>query len=317
MLSRVAERLYWLGRYLERCENSARLAGVNAQLTLDLPIAAAVVWRSLIDVIDAQEPFLETHTEANERNVLRFMLADKRNVGSLVNSVLYARENVRATREVLPNEAWEVITELYHFVNDNINDGIGRQNRHEFIDFVISYCQQFTGMMMGTMSHTEAYLFTQVGRNLERADMTTRIIDVGARELFTRSDRLPEVHDNILWTTVLRSLSAYQMYRQHVRDRVNGADVVEFVLKNAAFPRAVFHCLQAIDNGFAGLPQNEEPQRLLAHLKRVVRECKVAKLLPDDLHEFIDTMQVDLAEVHDIVARTWFGRDVEVPTASD
>lgn len=311
MLSRVAERMYWLGRYIERAEDTARLVGVNAALALDMPGAGPVVWRSLPDIIDCKDQFTTLYGEANERNVVKFMLVDAANAGSLLNSVASARENVRTTREVLPNETWEIINELYLYTREHVGPALTRGGRHEFLQHVMRSCHEFSGQLLGTLSRNQAYHFMQIGRSVERADMTTRILDVAAKELLPIAATLPETYRDMLWIDVLRSLSAYQMYRQQVRDRVNAEDVVEFLFKDMEFPRAVLHCLAEIDKGFYALPQSASALETLLRAQDLTLNFSTEDLRADRLHAFIDDLQLALAHIHLEVERAWFGHAPE------
>lgn len=312
MLSRVAERMYWFGRYLERAENTARLVNVNSSLLLDLPVMDRHIWGGLIAITGSDDTFGD-RANADEKNVTRFLLADAANPGSLLSSVRMMRENVRTTREIMPSEAWERINEMYLFVDKNVQGGLGRGGRYEFLAGTIGYCHQITGQLFSNMSHGVAYDFIRIGRNLERADMTTRILDVGCMNLLTHKVDVALAFDNILWMNVLRSLSAYQMYRQHVRDRVNGEDVVQFLLKNAEFPRTVDHCLAELVTCLSRLPRNDLALRAVSRLRRLLGETDVAVLLAGDLHQFIDQLQLELAEISSQVSQTWFQYTPQAP----
>lgn len=312
MLSRVAERVYWMSRYLERAENTARLLTVYTNLLLDLPRGTKVGWHSLVLISGAHSAFEATRRPADERSVVRFLLADPNGL-SLVNVLSMARENARTTREIIPAEAFEQINDLYHYIRDNAARGIARGPRHELLQEIIESCQQLTGLLAGTMSHNDAYSFIRIGRYLERADMTTRIVDVGSGSLLPDMTRRAEgdinpaePYENILWMSVLRSISAYQMYRQHVRDRVNAEDVVMFLMQDTQFPRAVVHCLQHVQNCIAKLPNHENAQRQVAAALRRAQDARIPTLLADGLFQFIDELQVEVATIHEQVAGTWF-----------
>ena len=309
MLSKVAERMYWLGRYVERAENIARLVNVNASLQLDLPRGVKPPWHGLTDIFDQTEEFLQAPKTADERSVIKFILADKDNASSLLSTVRFARENARTTREILPTEAFELITELHHFANERINDALGRAGRHEYLASIVNQCHQLTGALFGTMSHDLGYAYIRLGRNVERADMTTRILDVTSTQILTKELQLPETYDTALWMSVLRSISAYQMYRQHVTDRVNAEDVVEFLLQDRHFPRSVAHCISELKSCCSELPRNEEPLRALASVARKVADVDVAEVLESGLRGYIDDFQLELAGVHDEIANTWFNFD--------
>jgi uncharacterized alpha-E superfamily protein len=315
MLSRVAERMYWFGRYIERVENTARLVNVNANLLMDLPVLVKHIWGSLIEITGSSDIYYSRHGKADERNVIKFLLDDASNPSSILHSIRMARENVRTTREIMPSEAWEQINEFYFFVKQNMNIALKRDGRQGILDDIIHYCHQITGLLFGNMSHGEAYNFIRIGRNLERADMTTRIVDVGCLNLLQRRDNLPETFDNTLWMNVLRSLSGYQMYRQHVLDKINGEDVVAFLMQDEEFPRAVAHCLAELNHCVTSLPRNDMPLRSITRLQRIIAEMDTPKIMQNNLHDFIDELQVDLAGIHTQVAQTWFeysGSETEI-----
>lgn len=310
MLSRVAERMYWLGRQVERAENTIRLLSVNANLILDLPRVSNQIWAGLIDITGSNSLFYNKFVKADERNVIRFMLTDKNNPGSLINTVQMARENGRVTREILPSEAWERINEFYLYVNKNAEKSVKRDGRFKFLKEVTRYCNQITGQLFDGMSHSHAYSFVRLGINLERADMGTRIVDVGCLNLLQKNDTAPGIFDDLLWVNVLRSLSAFQAYRQQVKDRVNGEDVVDFLLRDRDFPRSINHCLYGINKCFSRLPGNDIPLRAITQTQRLVRESKTEGLLESGMHEFIDEIQIELGSLHTMIGQTWFGYEI-------
>jgi uncharacterized alpha-E superfamily protein len=313
MLSRVAERVYWLGRYMERLENTARLINVNTTLLLDLPRGAQIGWPSLIDITGTTESFKEKEIKSDEQAIIRFLLADLQNPCSILTSLKSARENARTAREIIPTESWELINNLYLYAKDNASKSVSRVGRSRFLTYIIQHAQQLTGMLAGTMSHSSAYNFIRLGRNLERADMTTRIVDVGTVNLITNLSNIKSQADalepyiNILWMSVLQSLSAYQMYRQNVLDRVNGEDVVEFLLKDPLFPRSVANCLKQLLGCFEKLPVAGEPMRALAAASRHIDAADIPKLLSTQtLHDYIDAVQLNIATIHKEIAASWF-----------
>ena len=315
MLSRVAERVYWMARYLERAENTARLLNVYSTLLLDLPRGTKVGWHTLVDITGTNEEFQATQKAADERGVVKFLLADNNGV-SIHSNLSLARENARTTREIIPAEAFEQINNLYIYIKENAVKGISRGPRHELLNEIIENCQQITGLLAGTMSHNAAYSFIRIGRNLERADMTTRIVDVGSGSLLPNLTNVAEAdkpkaepYENILWMSVLRSISAYQMYRQHVRDRVNGEDVVMYLLQDEQFPRAVVHCLIQSQSCIDDLPNHTKALTQVAKALRHAREAKIEALLAGGLFQYIDELQVEIAAIHEHIASTWFLRD--------
>lgn len=306
MLSRVAERLYWTARYLERAENTARLVKVYSYMMLDLPSGVGINWRQLIDISGAPEQFDKKYRSSGERNVIKFMLSDPNNQGSLFSTLSAARENVRTTRDLVPSEGWEHVNELYLFAKKKLSSKTPLKDRYEFLSEIVMRCQQITGLLAGTMSHGPAYQFVRIGRNLERADMTTRLIDVGSATIIAPGVELERL-ENRLWTYVLRSLSAHQMYRQYIRRRVQPDQVLAFLLQDTDFPRAVAHALGEIASCFdQQLPHNDEPLRAVLRLQRLVADANVEELRSEGLHDFIDQLQLEFGDLHQLISATWF-----------
>lgn len=307
MLSRVADRVYWIGRYLERAENTARLASVYHNLLLDLPVNVSLGWDMLIRVTGNEAEFAEHYRQSSERNVIRFFLADARNPSSIRTSFHLARENVRTCREVLPSETWELVNELFVFVRDHAQDNIARRERLRFLDRVVARCQRLRGLLADNMSHDAGFEFLQLGRNLERADMTSRIIDTGALTIDRLAEEdLPLSVYGLLWVAVLKSLSAYQMYRQTVRRRISRRDVLQYLFLDERFPRTVRFCLSEIAGSLANLPNNDEATRRVMRIMRLVRQQPLAEIKVSELNDFIDVLQVELHDLHRGIAATWF-----------
>jgi uncharacterized alpha-E superfamily protein len=310
MLSRVAERLYWSARYLERAENTARMVRVFSYMMLDMPKGVGINWRQLVEIYGAGEDYDSHHRTCGERNVINYLLSDLSNPGSLFSMLSAARENVRTTRDLVPSEGWEHVNELYLFAKKRLSGKYLSKDRYEFLSEIIMRCQQITGLLAGTMSHGPAYQFVRVGRNLERADMTTRLVDVGSATILAPGVELERL-ENRLWTYVLRSLSAHQMYRQNVRRRVKPEQVFSFLLKDTDFPRAFAHTIGEIVSCFSHkLPNHDEPLRAGLRLQRLVAEADASKMHGDALHDFIDVLQMELAELHDRIVDAWFLPDM-------
>lgn len=311
MLSRVAERVYWQARYLERAENTARLLNVFSTLLLDLPPRTKLGWHSLVEITGTDEEFDGRYKQALERNVIRFLLSDS-NGHSILDMLALTRENARTTREIMPMEAFEKINDLYFFAKENVLKGVARGTRHELLEKIISSCQQISGLMAGSMSRGDAYSFVRLGRSLERADMTTRIVDVGSGNLLPVQGNneaqleVNEPYENTLWMNILRSQSAYQMYRQNVKHRVNAEDVVKFLLQDEDFPRAVTHVLITLTKVLGKLPNSEKVSRQVEKTLRIVRKGKIEQLLNEGLFLYIDELQLEIASIHQKVTSTWF-----------
>lgn len=304
MLSRVAERIYWAARYLERAENTARLTRVYGALLLDLPDEAGVGWPLLIDITDGGEA-QSGHKANSDRGLLKHLLADPANPGSVLSSLTMARENFRTSRDLAPTEAWREVNALYLFGKTNLHRAVTKRRRHEVLEGVIRHCQQVRGMLADAMTHGDAYQFLRLGRSIERADMTTRVIDVAATSLMSAGRDLGPF-ENSLWIAVLKSLSAYQMYRQQVRRRVVDRDVIAFLLLDQRFPRAAGYCLAELDTSLRSLPRYDAALRGVLRLQRIIGEIDPRIVDPAELHGFLDETQLDLARIHEQIALTWF-----------
>ena len=233
-------------------------------------------------------------------------MADGYNPSSIASCIKAARENVRTTRDQIPTDAWEVINELYRYILENIDQGVGKRARYEFLNEIVGRCQMLNGLLAGCMSHDEGYDFIRVGRNLERADMATRQIEVGALQFLDGWDGT-ETYGGLLWTSVLRYQSAFQMYRHNVRRKVSGPLVIRFLLQNEPFPRSVLHSLSEVAGALDRLPRNEIPLRTALQAVRHTRDGDVDALIrKEDVILFLEKLQLEIGELHDDIAETWF-----------
>lgn len=308
MLSRVAERLYWMARYIERTENTARLMLVQHHLVLDLPAHIRPGWDLMIEVLGAGAVFAALPGKPTEKNTIDFIFGSRDNSSSILSSLAGARENVRTTREVLPSETWERLNSLYLSVVQRGARGLPGNIRHKVLNDIVQRCQQITGMLAGSMNNDAAYQFIRIGRNLERADMSTRIIDTASARLMGDSEEI-QPYRNVLWVSVLKSLSAYQMYRLSVRRNVNAEDVLHFLLDSTIFPRALAHTLNEIDTSIGLLPRNREALAAIARVKHDLQKADTGTLRNAELHAFIDDMQLKLDGIHNAINQTWFAPD--------
>ena len=311
-LSRTAERIYWLGRYLERAESTARVINSHANLIIDLPERLPHGWRPLLDMTDSHPTFSSSDQPPTERNVVRHLTTNRDNPGSLANSLNFARENARTVRENMPRVSFEYINDLYLYARRELSGALSRSRRNTTLEGVLTRVEQIDGFLSRSMLHNEAWGFLRLGQFIERGDMTTRIIGVAAATPLAGEGPV-EPYQQLQWRSVLRSLHAMQSYRVSVQEPVSQPLALNFLLKNPDLPRSLSYSLDSIRNSLRRLPRNERPLRACNRARRVLKQTDVAALSGDELLSFIDTCQLQLAELHDFMGRTYFYPRLRVP----
>lgn len=310
MLARVAERIYWMARYLERVENTARMINVHGHALLDLPREIELGWEPLIAITGGEEAFARLGEAPGEREVVHFLLADRDNPGSVLSSLAWARENLRTSRDLIPREAWEQLNNLYLLTQQQLGQSPHPGQRDGALRAIIRGIQQINGTLAGALSRDSTHDFLLLGQSLERADMITRIIDVRATSvLHIREERGIPLSPiaNVQWLSVLKSLTAYQMYRQASGlVRVRGAQVLEFLLRNARFPRALRFCIQQAEHCLRDLSHNEQAMVSLGILEKHLAEADMERLANEGLHDFLDELQISLGWVHTHIDNAYF-----------
>lgn len=307
MLSSVAERLYWTARYLERAESTARLVNAYTQFVLDIPVGFKPGWGSLIRTIDAGDDFEKRYTKYTERNVIKFLIADADNSGSVRYSIRAARENVRTTRDCLPESWWELVNELHLYVGDHAATSVARRNRFAFLEQVAARMQQLRGIMHSSMTRDQAYRFMRIGSLIECADMTSRVVDVAA-ETTLRIAREDAAAEESLWANLLRSLSALSAFRREAGPVPESSEIIEFVFKSKSFARSLHFCLNSVEEEAQGL---SNPGRVW-HIVRKTRSSILAfdpeNSTLEELQSCIDDFQLRLIELNNVIYETWFLR---------
>lgn len=307
MLSKVAERVYWTARYLERVESTARLISIYDQLLFDLPRSVKLGWYNLITINELEQDFNAHYSVRDERNVVKFLLGDESNPASVVSSLRMIRENVRTTRDVVLEDTWELINELSMYVQDNLQQGINRSKRHDFLENIIKGCQQILGLLYGNMPHDAAWDFLRLGRNLERADMTTRNLDAGIATIIEMQEEQSAVNSRqIIWGNVLRSLNADQSYRRSTRMSVNGEAVVQYLMENRELPRSIAHCLNALTDSCSALPRSKSVVAQLNDIQQTIFADSDYSILDSSFRDYLNRLQIHLAGIHQLISETWF-----------
>lgn len=311
MLARVAENIYWLSRYLERAENTVRLMHVHSNLLMDLPgLDDHQSWIPLISINGLDEEFASVHVSATETSVNHYLLADKENPSSLINDFNAIQANLRSCRDILPKISYESINSLCRLVSREVESIYAQpSSRLLFLRDVEDRLQSISGSLNSNMSHDLGYRIMRMGCYLERADMTSRVIDVQSTRLSTSntSDELMAIQ-NQRWVAVLRTLVAHQMYRQQLRRPVNGTDTLAYLLSDERLPRSYQFCLDHLDDSFRKVGGSEAPRQAISALQKKLDAAVYPVLAndPDKLHEFLDDLQLGMLDVSAALSDTYF-----------
>ena len=319
MLSRAAESIYWMSRYLERAENIARFIDVNCHLMLDLPVEAKGQWEPLVLTTGDQDLFYENYATDNQANVIDFLTFSAVNPNSILSCLQNARENARSIREIISTEMWEQINKFYLQVK-NIDKPHAQDAPHAYFTDIITASHLFTGIQRNTMSHNEAWQFARLGRALERADKTSRILDVKYFFLLPEVGDAGTPFDHIQWSALLKSASALEMYRKQFGP-IEPHNVVDFLILNREFPRAIRYCLFRANQSLrtiSGTPEGSfqnTPEQVLGRLLAELDYTVIDEIITRGLHEYLDAFQTRLNRLDNAISETFFTNSPSSTTA--
>jgi uncharacterized alpha-E superfamily protein len=309
MLSRVADSVFWMSRYVERAENVARFIDVQHNLSLDLGEELGDQWGSLVYTTGDHELFFSGYGEASRDNVLKFLAFDEKNPNSILSCLTRARENARTAREIISSDMWEELNRFYLLVRDAVcEESVGD---YEFFAQVKRASHLLIGATDATMSHGEAWHFARLGRLLERAEKTSRIVDVKYFILLPRASDVGSSLDVVQWSALLRSASALEMYRR-IHGRIMPSRVVDFLALDRSFPRSIRYCVCGAERslhtvtgtpegGFGNLAEQE-----LGKLRSGLDFTSIDDIIAQGLHEFIDGIQSRLNRVGEAIFNCFF-----------
>jgi uncharacterized alpha-E superfamily protein len=321
MLSRVAESLYWLSRYIERAEDMTRILAVNFHALLDTPPESTHTgWESIIAITGDATYFAEAYGEDfNPRTVAEFMLWHPDNPNAVLACITQARENARGVREQISVEMWEHINRLYYFVKD-VNRADVLRSPNAFFQELRDGSQSFQGITDATLSHEEPYEFIQIGKFLERADKTVRIVDVQYAGLYKLDEGTPA--SNLQLVAMLKSCSALEPFRKAHASQMQAWRVAEFLLLNRHFPRAVCFCVERCSQSLAAIVGGEQPrpiqgldrtQRTLGRLSSELDYLDIRDILADRMDPYLHQLLARLNSVDEDITRSYFNTQVVLP----
>lgn len=312
--------IYWMARYLERAENVTRIVDVNAQLVLDLQARQGAddpaAWRPLVYVSGNDEQFFELHGDAvNERAVVDFMLFDPRNPSSVVSCIAYARENARCIRDTISSEIWEALNTLHLKLKNDSYDRYLQIGSAAYLSHLKTQIQTFYGVAASMVPRTDTWWFFELGRCLERADNTSRILDVKYYMLLPDRHGVGSALDVIQWASVLRSCSAFDAFRRSRRGQLNLERAVDFLIRDKFFPRSIRFCVECAADCLRrvsadSLATDTNPAVALAdQLTASLAATDVRAVIVAGLHEHLDDIQLKIAGIHTAIVETFIEYD--------
>jgi uncharacterized alpha-E superfamily protein len=315
MLSRTADHLFWMARYTERAENTARMLDVNVQTAL-LPQSADAAergWRAMLGISELEDAFHAKYPKLSGSDVIDFMTRDPANPSSIVSCLASARENARAVRGTLTTEVWETHNTTWLEVQNQLRNRSLRYGPSPFFEWVKYRSHLSRGVAIGTMLKDEAFYFMRLGTHLERADNTARILDVkfhGAAHGGPSSDLgEPTLHepqrDFYYWAAILRSVSAFEIYRKVYRDVITPARVAELLMLRADMPRSLLGCLEEVVANLKHVANDnsDRTERFAGRLHAQLKFANIDDILEQGLHDYLERFLADINELGNRVSR--------------
>ncbi|GBU15317.1 hypothetical protein AwPolaro_06950 [Polaromonas sp.] len=296
MLSRTADHLFWMSRYTERAENTARMLDVNYETTL-LPQSSAEAqagWRGLLGISELKPAYAARYGDnINPRDVMDFMVRDEKNPSSIISCLKNARENARAVRGTLTTEVWETANQTWIEVMRMLSSDAFERDPSPFFEWVKFRSHLLRGVTAGTMLQDDAFHFLRIGTFLERADNTARLVDVkfhaAQGDLPSLPSEHPQEHDFYHWSAILRSVSAFEVYRKVYRDVIKPERVAELLILRADMPRSLLACLNELMNNLAMVTSdpNSATRRRAGKLHADLEYSQIEEILATGLHAFL------------------------------
>jgi uncharacterized alpha-E superfamily protein len=316
MLSRTADHLFWMSRYTERAENTARMLDVNYQTSL-LPQSTGVAqvgWQGVLSISELMPTYMQKHGEVVQKDVMEFMVKDEENPSSIVSCLKAARENARAVRGTLTTEVWETQNQTYLEVIRMLRAGDFERDPGQFFEWVKFRSHLSRGVTVGTMLQDEALYFMRLGTFLERSDNTARLVDVKFHavqsDFFGTASEKDQEYDFYHWSAILRSVSGFEIYRKVYRDVIKPERVAELLILRADMPRSLHASLNGVVENLrmVGSDPSSETQRRAGKLRADLQYARIDEILATGLHAYLTQF---LDRVNEIGAH--ISRDFLVP----
>ncbi|MFZ4598568.1 MAG: alpha-E domain-containing protein [Terrimicrobiaceae bacterium] len=315
MLSRVADACFWLSRYMERAETSARILDVNIQLLLDFEDqnggTVQQYWQPILATLEDQELFSEIHEGISGDTVMAFVTFEKKNPHSILSCITLARENARTVREQISSEMWEQLNRLYLYLLSPASRAAYVESPIDFYRSLVDSLHSFQGITDATMTHGEGWQFLQAGKFLERADSTSRVLDIKYHILLPSGEQVGGTVDVTQWMAVLRSCSALEAFLKISHGQVTSWEVAQFLILHDSFPRSLRFCVDALDaalHQISGCDRSHfsnDAERLSGMLRSSLDYTTIQDVFKSGLHQYLDRTQFRLNEISNALVDTY------------
>lgn len=305
MLSRTADHLFWMSRYMERAENTARMLDVNYQTAL-LPQSDAVAelgWRGLLAISELTGDYTKRYGAIHPAKLMEFMVSDEENPSSIVSCLRAARENARAVRGTLTTEVWETTNQTWLEFNKLLASGELRRDPANVFEWVKFRSHLSRGVVVGTMLQDEAFHFVRIGSFLERADNTARMLDVKFHDVdsdfYGHADERDNEYEFYHWSAILRSVSGFEVYRKVYRNVIQPEKVAELLILRADMPRSLAHCMNRMSSNlrYVANANSGETLRRAGRLEADLRYGRIDEILSTGLHAFLTQFLANVGEL--------------------
>ncbi len=293
MLGKTAGGLFWMFRYLERSENTARLIDAGFRIALTRPDSASDEWASVLETAGMRAVYDTRHDGYDYNRVVNFMLRDKENPSSSLAATTAARTNARLVRTALTREAWEAVNECWMAVSDALRTRVGERDLPDVLRLIRQQNALVRGALHGSMLRNDIYDFSRLGTFIERSDNTARILDVKYYVLLPSTVQIGSSYDNVQWENVLRSVSGFRSYRHVNGNKIDAKRIAEFIILDERMPRSLAFCYgQVADNlGYleADYGERHKCHDMAQEIRLGLKNRSIDTIIEEGLHENIET----------------------------
>lgn len=315
MLSRVANNLYWISRYIERAENTARIIDVTSNLNLlpSIRKQASELWYPALEITGMHEIYPEDINHGSENAFMAFMALETSNPSSIVTSINLARENALRVRSSLSSEVWETINKIWIELNHNRPKRINKSSILEFCEWIKNQSHLFRGAVISTMIRDDSFLFLRLGTSIERADNTARLLDVKYHLLLPKDEKVGGALDYYEWNSILRSVSGLEAYQKTVKGSIVPAKVTELLILNNDMPRSLRMCYKDILDILKILTRSKK--KLALHhaivLNNKLQKTNINEIFKNGLHEFLTFFIDENIQLSNNIQTDFFNTDIK------